>query len=134
MSQLLDSQYWFALWPGDANLPFWRVIIIIASLQIIAAIVIHLMARRRADTIDRRWLWRLRNWASASGIIFLVLAFFRLQNAYFLSMRFFVFGWIAASGLWLLWLIKILLRDLPRRRKSLAERETFQKYLPVKKS
>lgn len=134
MKQLLEFSYWFELWPGNLNLPFWRAVIVGAGGELVIAVVASVMMRRAKDPLAKKVWRRFGTWGYTTGIISLLLAFFRFQNAYFLSMRFFIFAWLAATLVWLLIIVKFIIRDMPRRRKAMADRAEFSKYLPTKKS
>jgi len=134
MDRLLNIGYWFEPLPGSPNLLFWRIMIGIAILSIILAIVAVIFIRRYKKDGVRRRLWvKISTWGFTMGPIFLILAFFRFQNAYFLSMRSIVALWILGTVVWLFFIVKYIVLVLPRRLEKQQEQATFNRYIPRSK-
>lgn len=134
MNQLLNLSYWFNVLPGDARLPFWRIIIATGVLCVIIGVfAVFIMRKYKKDGLRYRLWAKWASWGFTSGLVFFLLAFFRLQNAYFLSMRLWIFLWIAFVVVWVLWIIRYMLIVVPRRLKARNEVDEFKKYLPGKR-
>ena|SRR3989344_7467497 len=134
MNALLQLRYWFEPLPGSPNLLFWRTMIGIAILCIMTGVVAIIFIRRHRDNGIRKKLWfKISTWAFTIGPLVLVLAFFRFQNAYFLSMRLLVAIAAFGAALWAAMIFKYGIRDLPRRLKAQREEEAFRSYLPQRK-
>jgi hypothetical protein len=134
MKNLLSVNYYFSTLPGLPNLLFWNCVMAGAALVIAFGIVSLFMARRwRNDGIRRRVWRRFMVWSFTIGPVCYIWAFFRYQNALFLSMRFWIFAWLALALAWLLWILKIRLVNVPRRIRAREEKDEYTKYLPQRK-
>ena len=134
MNKLFDLQYLFNLTPGDPNLLFWRILFLVAGLIIVLSIASTIFVKQpKKDNLRYRLWFRMAAWGyTTAGIIFL-LGFFRFQNAYLLSMRALIFLWLAGSGIWLLFIIKYWIMDLPRKLRKREEHMARRQYFPSKK-
>lgn len=133
MKKFLNPSYWFDVWPGPPDVRFWRAVIGFAVLSIVIAVIATLLSRRyRTDSLRQRSFAKLMAWGYTVGPVFLVLAFFRFQRAYFLGMRFWYMAWAAAALVWLLFILKYRIFDLPKKLKLRQERARFEQYLPKK--
>jgi hypothetical protein len=134
MKNIFDLNYLFSVQPGSANLGFWHPVMMIATAAIVASIFAFFISRYyKADGL-RRHLWqRYMAWGLTFGVVVLVLAFFRLQNAFLLSMRAFIFIWLAFSALWLIRIIMFHMWKYPKKLRARDEKAFFDKYLPHKK-
>ncbi len=133
MEKYLAFSYWFAPLPGSVNLPFWRIIFALAGACVVFGVVSLFMARRfRSDGVRRRPWRKFTGWGLTTGIVTFIIGFFRFQNAYLLSMRFFIIAWGVCMLIWLALIVRFRFVRTPRR---LAERDAqaaFAKYLPHK--
>lgn len=134
MNRVLEISYWLNPLPGSPNLLFWRLMIGIAIAFIIFAIVAILLKRRYKQDGARRRLWiKISTWGFTMSPILLLLAFFRFQNAYFLSMRSLVALWMLGTVVWFFFIVKYMVHVLPRRLEKQQQEATFNRYLPRSK-
>lgn len=134
MQKFLDLSYWFESAPGDLDLRFWRFALIGAALLIVIGIASSFMMRRyRQDGVRRRLWVKLASWSFTVAPLVALLWFFRLQHAYFLSMRFLVLLLLLMTLLWALMIARFAFWVLPKRLKERQEQEAIEKYLPHKK-
>lgn len=134
MKKIFDLSYIFSMQPGSANLGFWKLLTTLCVILIVCSILSFLIARRYKDDGLRRHLWqRYAAWALTFSLVALVFAFFRLQNAYLLSMRAFIFGWILVCGIWLIRIVMFHVWKFPKKLRARDEKAFFEKYLPHKK-
>jgi len=134
MEKILDPSYLFNLVPGAPNLFIWKIFIGIAIASIIIGIIATVLARRtRKDNLRFKPWYRLSIWGYVSGLLILVLAFFRFQNAFFLGMRLWIFTWLLGMLIWLGFIIKYWIKDLPKKIQARKEDALFKQYLPRKK-
>lgn len=131
MNKLASFRYWFEAIPGEPNLLFWKIVFAGAGAALVLGIVGAVLTRRyKSDGIRRKVWYKLSVWGFSFSLVVAVLGFFRFQNAYLLSMRFFIFAWLAVCAVWLLWIVRYIVLVAPRRRKERAERQAFEQYLP----
>src|SRR3989344_2988661 len=91
MKKLLDIGYWFESAPGNLDIRFWQAALIGAGILIgIGSIAFFMMRRYKNDGVRRRLWVKIASWSFTIAPLIAILLFFRLQHAYFLSMRFLV--------------------------------------------
>jgi hypothetical protein len=134
MNKLFDLQYLFDVTPGDANLLFWRALFLVAGLIIALSITATIFTKQtKKDNLRYRLWFRMATWGYTTSGIILLLGFFRMQNAYMLSMRALIFSWLIGSGIWLLFILKYWILDLPRKLREREEHIAHRQYFPSKK-
>jgi len=131
MSNLRNLRYWFEAVPGEPNLLFWKIVFSLAGLVVIGAVVAVFMARRHKHDGIRHKIWyKFSVWGFSAGLVSLLLGFFRFQNAYLLSMRLWIFAWIAIAVVWFLWILRYVILVAPKRLKEREEKRAYGQYLP----
>ncbi len=134
MNKLFDLNYLFSVQPGSYNSVFWQPVMMVSMAAIIFSMVAFFISRRYPHDGLRRHLWqRYMAWGLTFGLVSLILAFFRLQNAYLLSMRALIFVWVALSALWILRIAVFHMWKYPKRLRARDEKAFFEQYLPHKK-
>lgn len=134
MNNLLDTNYLFSTLPGDPNLGFWQPILVISCVLIVSGTICFFIARKfKEDGLRRHLAQRYGTWALTFAAVALLLAFFRFQNAYLLSMRALIFVWIAFCAVWVIRIIVYHIWKLPKKLRARDEKAFFEKYLPHKK-
>lgn len=124
-------QYLFNLNPGY-QFKFAIPVLIIFALMIIVAILIRWRMKRQDRQDWQKIRANLVNLFLTTGIIGLILLFFRIEGISFFSAR---FWWVILLLVFLIWLIMIAwhgLKILPKELKKKKEEEEFRKYLPTK--
>lgn len=126
--------YVFASLPGTPNLLFWRYTLVVFAATFVFGIITAFLARAHAKDSLKRKLWmKYTAWGLTIGPVAYILAFFRFQNAFFLSMRLWIFGWIGISVLWLLFILRYTIFVWPKRLSARERERAFTQYLPQKK-
>lgn len=134
MQKFLNISYWFESVPGDLDIQFWRAALIGAVILVGIGIVAIIMIRRYRNDGVRRRLWvKIASWSFTIAPLVAILWFFRLQHAYFLSMRFLVLLLLLMTALWALMIARFAFWVLPRRLKERQAQEAVNRYLPHKK-
>ncbi|MBI4090833.1 MAG: hypothetical protein HY422_02310 [Candidatus Komeilibacteria bacterium] len=134
MQKFLIISYWFESAPGDLDLRFWRAALIGAAIFIVIGIAASFMIRRyKNDRLHRRVWVKIASWSFTIAPLVVLLWFFRLQHAYFLSMRFLVLLWLLLALVWAVMIAWFAFRVLPRRLKERSSQEAMDRYLPHKK-
>ncbi len=123
--------YLFDVYAGDPNWLFWRWTMVTGGLMLAIAIATYFI--RSKDNFVIRLIQRLRLWGWVSGLIIFLLASFRLQNLYWLSMRFWIFAWLTFIALWLLKIGWWWFHSVPKARLKRQENQKYQQYLPSRK-
>ena len=134
MQKIFDIGYWFESAPGELDLRFWRSALIGAAILVVVGIVSSFMIRRyRQDGVHRRLWVKLASWSFTIPPLVALLWFFRLQHAYFLSMRFLVLLLLLMALFWAVMIARFAFWIVPKRLKEQQEQEAIEKYLPHKK-
>ena len=134
MKKIFDVHYWFEATPGDVDIRFWRIVLIGAAILVVLGIASAVLARAFHDDSVRRRLWvKISSWSFTIAPLAVLLWFFRIQHAYFLSMRFLIALWLLTAGVWALTIVRFALFIMPRRLKARDAQSAFARYLPHKK-
>lgn len=127
---LLAFSFWFNANPPPL-LPFFENAFFVLYIAfLIIAVALGVLLRREKHAIRLQLLQRFRRLATTGGMFGLLLAFFSYERTPALSMRFFtvlLWGWMAVWGAMIFyWRMRVA----PSIVKSIAEKKTFEKYLP----
>ena len=126
------TSYLFTTYPGNPEQTFWYIV----GGLILAHIVLGVLAiwlSRTNDGYQRKLGAKLLRWSIISLIVTLVLASFRYQNIYALSMRVFLIAWLAIALAWLVSIGLWWLRSVPAARQRKQERQEYDRYLPKRR-
>lgn len=99
---------------------------------IIVGLVLRIVVQTNRDKAIKTALKRLSNFGMTMGLLGLMWMFFRQQNVFFLSWRFWLLILIGISAWWLVRILEYVVRRLPVIKQEQAEREMKTKYLPGK--
>jgi len=130
MTPLLTWSYWFSLTPpalaataGRA----WSGVIIAAFL---AGVLIRAIIVRRAPHafVQRAWA-RVARLLTVSGVLLLVLYFFRYEGVPFLGARCWLLLLAAGDAVWVVSIVRHFLVRVPKEREAMAVVQQKQKYL-----
>jgi uncharacterized membrane protein YdcZ (DUF606 family) len=128
--KLLDRSYIFEVTPESNS--SYLYLALLYGLLIILAVVLGLLSKKKIIPIKK--LYRgIQNLFLYTGIIGLILIFFRWQGLPYLGSRLMV---ILLGLFFIVWLLLIILYrffTLPKIIIEIQERENFEKYLPQKK-
>ena len=70
----------------------------------------------------------------AMGVLGLILLLMDYERAAFFSSRFWYLVWAIGFAIWMIFVLKKLMRDLPERKRTIDERKKLEKWLPKKKN
>ena len=130
LNYFFNPQHLFNLRP-QAMEP--RAIIILAicfALVIIAGILAQIMSKKIKDGLKVKAYRRIYHAGLVMGIIGFGYLFFAWQGVTLLSARFIILIWLAALIIWLIYIIKYLIKDVPKTRSEIEEKRKFEKYIP----
>ncbi len=129
-SNIITPQYWFSPPPVLAPFTLWLMVAIFGLMLIFAFILNILSLKNKFDQPSRRGLKKisaLLGWLGAAGFI---LLFFRYEIIPFLSWRLWYGLWAIGLAVWLGFILRFWLKEIPKRRRALAETARLKKYLP----
>ncbi|MCR4279821.1 MAG: hypothetical protein NUV82_00135 [Candidatus Komeilibacteria bacterium] len=131
MSNWLQLEYLFSRSLPPIEAEVFNMGIGLYLIIFVAAVVFALLRKKKNILNLYRRLWqKLSNWSFAFSIVGLLLLFFRHQMIPYLGMRGWTLIWWVFSLLWLLYILKYWLIEVPRQKEMLEARENFDKYLP----
>ena len=110
-----------------------RAIIILAvvfGLIIIAGIISKLIENKTKDGLKIKAYRRIFNLGLTMGILGYVYLFFAWQGVTLLGARFLLLVWLLVLLFWFGFILKYLLLNVPRLRRDIDSRRSFEKYLP----
>ncbi len=96
---------------------------------IIVGLVLRIVIQTKKDKSIRVALKRLSNFCMVMGLLGLMWMFFRQQNVFFLSWRFWLLILIGIAAWWLVRILEYVIRRVPVIKQEQAEREIKARYL-----
>ncbi|MFA6305098.1 MAG: hypothetical protein WCV73_04545 [Patescibacteria group bacterium] len=130
MTRLLQLSFWFDVYP----LPFYQVAYWLFGGLFIACLVFGIFALVRSQKLGNKLVikvWsKLGNFGLSFGIVGLILLFFKQQRLPYLGMRFFLGLWLLVCLVWLGFILKYLLVDLPKLKAEKKYKDELLKYIP----
>jgi len=128
MSNLLSYKFWLNLRPGSLLAIYQNIFIGFVAILIIAFFVFWILKSKKQGLYIQIWN-RLFSFSLGNAIIGLVLLFFNYELIPFLSARFWFLLWGAGMIVWLVFILKALIK-IPDRKKQIEKDKEFRKYIP----
>ena len=133
LEKLINLNYLFDRYP-DYGFSLPTKIFLI--LYFVISIIIAIKAGKKLNTnpgIMKRTYNSLENWGWTTGVLGLLLFFFREVNAIYLGSRIWMLLLLIFTIIWLILIVKYYKKEIPKKEELKKERERFSKYLPRKK-
>jgi len=131
MINWLKLDYLFTNYMAPISSATFKLATIVYLLFFIAAIVFSFIRKgKEIDKLYVRLFQRLGNWCFSLSIVGLLLMFFRHQLVPYLGMRAWSLLWWLICAIWMIYILKYLLVNIPKQKKKLKIKEEFEKYLP----
>lgn len=129
---LLNAEYWFNPRPVPLGPSLVGGIFAFFGWFVITAIVLMLIARgfKHRDTLKADIASRFSRLLSTSGLLGLTFLFFSYEQIPLLGMRFWFLFLFFTFMIWLGRIAVFIVKDYPARRRQVAERRRFERYLP----
>lgn len=128
----LTLGYWFNIRPMPMP-TFWLIgLDVFFGLFILGGIVAAVLSKKKDVFLAKRLL-KFSRLGWATGLLGFFWLFFSYEQAVVLGSRFWFLILLLVLGLRLFFLVRDLVKNLPKERAAMAERERFLKYLPKKK-
>lgn len=135
MSALLNLNFWFNIYP-DPLLPksfrFLELVFLALILLAVAAKIAGVV--KKSDYLFAIGAKKIAAPFFAMGILGLILLLMDYERAAFFSSRFWYLVWAIGFVVWMIFVLKKLMRDLPERKRKIDERKKLEKWLPKKKN
>ncbi|MFH1226049.1 MAG: hypothetical protein V1684_02070 [bacterium] len=130
-SKLLSLQYWFTMRVGALSdeARMWLVIIFGASL--VLAVASFFLFKKYSSPLNNLFR-RIFIFFITNAAIGAIWGFFREEAIPMLGSRFWLLFLLIADLIWLFYLIKYAVKQLPQEKKNQVEKKQFAKYLPKK--
>jgi hypothetical protein len=131
-SKLISWSYLTNRFPAPLSNSFYWAWLIGCGLAIVLAIGLRIWIARSKDMAPawHKLYGRLASVFSTTGIVMLILFWFRTERLPFLSMRAFVLGWLIAVLVWLGYILYTAIRKVPDEVKIWEDKQRIAKYLP----
>jgi apolipoprotein N-acyltransferase len=134
MSNLLTAAYWFSF-EAREFMPIvkWSLLAFF-GLMILAGLVLRALAKKRSGNLywseGGRRFSRLCFVMGLFGLLFLWLTH---ELIYFFGARFWFALWDIATIVWAVFILKYMMKEIPKRASEFAEKARIEKYLPKSK-
>lgn len=132
MTKFIQFNFIFDRYPTEIHLPTFYVILGFFILLFLLGLTFALFAskKEKADKIIAKFFNKVSNWGLWSGIIGLLITFFRYERVAYLGMRFWTIIWLLFIFGWFILILKYFLKDVPKLKKEKERKKEFEKYLP----
>ncbi len=114
----------------------FRYVLLVLFLLYLVLGVISLILSRTMKKKKPYYLKPLRKFYTyffTLGSTGLILFFFRQERVYLFNLRFWLLLWFVVGLVWLFFIIRYLILDLPDEKRRMRELEVYRRYLPKKK-
>ncbi len=128
MQNLLSLKFWLSLRPGPL-LPNYQKIFIALIIILAVCFFVSWVAKIKKRKLYTVFWKKLNSFSLINCFIGLILLFFNYELIPFLSARFWFLLWGAGMAVWLFFIFKIL-KNIPQKKKQIADEKEYEKYIP----
>ena len=133
-SNFWSLHYWLNLNPGNLEQTGQQSLSIFFGLVVLAGIVGYMFASKSAaDKLLARVYRKIGRLGITMGIIGFFMIFLFYQEIYIFSARFWFLIWLVVVAVWVRSIVHLAKVKIPREKRTLAEQQAFERYLPQKK-
>jgi len=133
LQQFLLPGYWFWFTPKVLSRPMFIALAAVFGAFIAASIVIRAAAaRKRGSLYWKEGAPRVASPLLWTGLLGLLYVWFRQEQIYFFSARFWLAALAAVFAVWMGLAVRRIAKDIPKRAAEFAEKARIEKYLPKK--
>ena len=130
MNQLLNFSFWFDVFP----LTFIPIFLWLAIILFCSAIVFSLFflwrSKKSHDYILKKTWFKFYSWSLSFGLVGLLLTFLKEERIAYLGMRVWLVLWVLACLIWLGFILKFVLLEIPKMKEEKRKQAEIKKYLP----
>lgn len=136
LNRLFDVTFWLDLQPASLS---FRTVLLLASffacfiLIKFLAKAIYLNYRKELVSPEKKFLAKIESFLLTMGFSGLTWTFFAYEALPILSARLWVFVWVISGVLWLYFIARYALVEMPPQIANMKLQEQKRKYLPKKK-
>ena len=128
--------HWSYLWQPYAPIGFSWPMRILLLVLFVGSIILAIWSHRQIKNLQgpkKTLAKKIRAWGISTGLVGLILVFFREVQALYLGSRLFLLGWILFMLAWLITIIIYWRKDLPQKQAAIKAQAEFNKWLPQSK-
>lgn len=129
LTYFFDPAHLFALRPPALHQRAITILVILFGVFILAGIISSFNTRR-VDRLKAKGLKRITHFGLTVGLLGYLYLFFAWQRAALLGARFWLVGLALVTAIWLIFIIRFLVLEVPAKRKAIDQRRRFEQYLP----
>jgi len=129
--RLLDWRFWLALRPSAlSEKAVWFLLISFIVILGIAIFFRVLMYFRKKNPSFVKLFKKMHRLFLIMGLVGLILLFLSYEQIYLLGSHFWYLLWLIGFLIWLGFVIRYLIVQMPREKEEIEKRKRFLKYLP----
>jgi len=132
IKQFFTPSYLFNLNPGH-QFAYLLPLSIIFGFFLVGGAILVFLARRLSNVVYKKFLSRVYNLLFTIGFVGFLLIFFRYENIYFLSARFWLIVLFITGAIWAIIIFYYGIKKLPQEVQRYQEMLRKEKYLPKQK-
>lgn len=130
IENILNFRYWFSEPTYQSPLAM-KVVLIFFAIMLATAVVLTILSQKeKFEQYVRRLFGKIALLLGWLGALAMLLSFFRYEATPFLARRFWFGLWCAGFIVWMFFILRYWLKEVPRKRREQVARERLKKYLP----
>ena len=131
MNRLLQTSFWFDVQPLPFNnIAYWIIAGVFLAGIIFAIIGLGFKKKNKENKLAFKVWSKLTNFGFSFGIVGFILVFLKQQRVPYLGMRVWLILWFLICLVWLVFILKYIIIEVPRLRKEKEVHKEKEKYIP----
>lgn len=131
MSQFFQLSFWFDIFPLPFTpATFWTVLGLFLAGLALGVVTLFFQKKFSANKLVKRIWVKLTGFGLSFGLAGLFLTFLKQQRISYLGMRIWLGLWLLVCLVWLGFILKYIVLDMPKLKGEKKKKEELEKYLP----
>lgn len=129
LKYFFNLSHLFSLQPKAMKPRALIILAVVFGVFVVAGLLCKISAKK-IDALKAKGFNRLFHLLFTMGLLGGLYLFFAWQGAALLSARFWLIIWLLVTLVWIFFIIKYLVLEVPAKRREIDQRRRFEKYLP----
>ncbi len=130
-TNLLSLKYWFVLRTGVLSADTRQLLFIVFGACLVLALILRLMVYLKRSNLDLARLFKkIYYFFLINTLVGFIWLFFRAEAVPMFGARFWVLLLFIGDLIWLFYIVKYGIKQMPQEKKERSDRQQFKKYLP----
>ena len=130
LKYFFNPRHLFSLRPPLMQNRAVLILLITFGVFIVAGIACNVLTKSNKNYLTAKGFKKLANLFLTTGSLGLVYLFFAWQGVTLLSARFWLLILLIVAAVWLIFILKYLMIQVPKKRQEINKKREFEKYIP----